>query len=216
MSYLVEQLPHCDLLRLSLSTGWFVLSARQVVRARLSSFFPLVGHRSPTSTCVLENTPVPDKYLNKIFSGSPQQVVAASRQTDFKRVVFSRLWMFWALVSTQHLQARYLRDLSLERDMLRGNRFRPIFLPKSKLTPVRPYFKRVVFGRFWISRALVSTKHLQASYLMDFSTENGMLRGNKFFPFFSPKSKLTPVRPYFKRVVFGRFQIFWPPISTKH
>ena len=31
MSYLVEQLPHCDLLRLSLSTGWFVLSARQVV-----------------------------------------------------------------------------------------------------------------------------------------------------------------------------------------
>ena len=32
MSYLVEQLPHCDLLRLSLSTGWFVLSARQVVR----------------------------------------------------------------------------------------------------------------------------------------------------------------------------------------
>jgi len=28
---LVEQLPHCDLLRLSLSTGWFVLSARQVV-----------------------------------------------------------------------------------------------------------------------------------------------------------------------------------------
>ena len=61
------------------------MSARQVVRARLSSFFPLVGHRSPTSTCVFENTPVPDKYLNKKFSGSPQQVVAASRQTDFKR-----------------------------------------------------------------------------------------------------------------------------------
>ena len=39
MSYLVEQLPHCDLLRLSLSTGWFVLSARQVIRARLSFFF---------------------------------------------------------------------------------------------------------------------------------------------------------------------------------
>ena len=32
MSYLVEQLPHCDLLRLSLSTGWFVLSAWQVVQ----------------------------------------------------------------------------------------------------------------------------------------------------------------------------------------
>ena len=32
MSYLVEQLPYCDLLRLSPLTGWFVLSARQVVR----------------------------------------------------------------------------------------------------------------------------------------------------------------------------------------
>ena len=31
MSYLVEQLPYCDLLRLSLLTGWFVLSAWQVV-----------------------------------------------------------------------------------------------------------------------------------------------------------------------------------------
>ena len=31
MSYLVEQLPYCDLLRLSPLTGWFVLSARQVV-----------------------------------------------------------------------------------------------------------------------------------------------------------------------------------------
>ena len=30
VSYLVEQLPHSDLLRLSLSTGRFVLSARQV------------------------------------------------------------------------------------------------------------------------------------------------------------------------------------------
>ncbi len=31
-TYLVEQLPYCDLLRLSPLTGWFVLSARQVVR----------------------------------------------------------------------------------------------------------------------------------------------------------------------------------------
>ena len=35
MSYLVEQLPYCDLLRLSPLTGWFVLSVRQVVRLRV-------------------------------------------------------------------------------------------------------------------------------------------------------------------------------------
>ena len=36
---MVEQLPHCDLLRLSLSTGRFVLSARQVFCQRLFFFF---------------------------------------------------------------------------------------------------------------------------------------------------------------------------------
>ena len=137
-------------------------------------------------------------------------------QPYFKRVVFGRFKIFRALVSTKHLQGSYLRDFRTEKDMLRGNTFFSVFSPKSKRTPVRPYFKRVVFGRFWISRALVSTKHLQASYLMDFSTENGMLRGNTFFSVFSPKSKRTPVRPYFKRVVFGRFWISRALVSTKH
>ena len=80
------------------------MSARQVVRARLSSFFPLVGHRSPTSTCVLENTPVPDKYLNKIFSGSPQQVVAASaasrRSIPTDRFQTSRIQPFVNVLSS--------------------------------------------------------------------------------------------------------------------
>ena len=41
VSYLVEQLPHCDLLRLSLLTGWFVVSARQVICGRFGfSVFP--------------------------------------------------------------------------------------------------------------------------------------------------------------------------------
>ena len=40
---MVEQLPHCDLLRLSLSTGRFVLSARQVFLGRLRmAFFKLL------------------------------------------------------------------------------------------------------------------------------------------------------------------------------
>ena len=50
----------------------------------------------------------------------------------------------------------------------------------------RQYFKQVVSSRFWIFRALVSTKHLQGSYLICLSISNGC------------------------------FQICWPPISTKH
>ena len=64
MSYLVEQLPHCDLLRLSLSTGWFVLSARQVVHC-FESFFlcfdSLLNARFPRTQCVSDLT------LRKIF-----------------------------------------------------------------------------------------------------------------------------------------------------
>ena len=63
MSYLVEQLPHCDLLRLSLSTGWFVLSARQVIRSRLSFSFPSVAHRAPVTSCLQDSTPAPDRNL---------------------------------------------------------------------------------------------------------------------------------------------------------
>ena len=102
--------------------------------------------------------------------------------------------------------------------MLRGNTFFPFFLPKSKRTPVRPYFKRVVFGRFQISRALVSTKHLQASYLMDFSTENGMLRGNTFFPFFfhlSPNSHRSGrISNESYSAVFKYFDLQFPPSTN--
>ena len=63
MSYLVEQLPHCDLLRLSLSTGWFVLSARQVVHPRLIFFFSIGG------------TPASDNFIYLTTHTEPRQIL---------------------------------------------------------------------------------------------------------------------------------------------
>ena len=59
MSCLVEQLPHCDLLRLSLLTGWFVLSARQVVFGMFKKFLVLWGQLKafwPLVSCRFENS----------------------------------------------------------------------------------------------------------------------------------------------------------------
>ena len=64
--YNLEQLPHCNLLRLSLLTGWFVLSARQVIRPRLSL------------TLLCRDHPGPRHYL---WSSKPQRPSASSRHS---------------------------------------------------------------------------------------------------------------------------------------
>ena len=149
MSYLVEQLPHCDLLRLSLSTGRFVLSARQVFCQRLFFFFlPSQADSWRSSAKTTKTTRPPPKFLlspsqtpgaqifSQNFSKSQQQQTPGTRET-------CRFWKAAVIHCSYNSVCRELRRtflpvrITVEREILTVRKIFRLGQNSSKSQPAR-------------------------------------------------------------------------------
>ena len=83
VSYLVEQLPYCDLLRLSPLTGWFVLSVRQVVRLRVVKKSRVLSLRAIELCFFICQIFYLSKGLTSVFTQPSEICVTESESKNF-------------------------------------------------------------------------------------------------------------------------------------